>query len=75
MLSDAVFCAGFEYHVYFVWKSGYDSQNLEIRVQFFNNLPPISADVGKVDFLSKGTKYFQTHAYFFSLSNDDSNGV
>ena len=34
MLFDAVFYADSEYHVYFVRILGFDSQKLEIRVQF-----------------------------------------
>ena len=39
---DVIFYGDSEYHVYFVFKPTFDSQNLEILVQFFNLLPPIS---------------------------------
>ncbi len=72
MLFDAVFYADSEYHAYFAWKSSFGSQNLEIRVQFCNILPPFAPDLEKIGFLSEETKFFQTHAYFCSPSDDDS---
>jgi hypothetical protein len=39
---DVVFYADSEYHVYLVRKPIFNSQNLEIRVKFFNLLPSIS---------------------------------
>jgi hypothetical protein len=40
-----VFHADSEYHIYFLRKPIFDRKNLEIRVQFFNFLPPISKNL------------------------------
>ena len=72
MLSDSVFYADVEYHIYFIQKSSWHSKNFEIRVQFFYFLPPI---LKKIDFLNNRAELIQIDTYFCSLSIDDSNGI
>ena len=53
MLFDAVFYADSEYHVYILRKPIFDSQNLEIRVEFSSLLQII-------DFLDNGKEFQKT---------------
>jgi hypothetical protein len=61
MLFDVVFDADSEYDVYFARKSIFDSQNLEIRVQFFKLLQPISK---KLIFSAMEKNFEKSSPYF-----------